>query len=232
MNLPRICLSAILLLGFGLVAYGQVLQEPILVDEYYYLAPCDDLIGRLDGYLGELQRYPDQAGVIVLRNIPTNRPSSAILQAIIEAWMDYREFDRRRIAFVRADANQQSRQFWRIPPGSGKPVIEQVIPGFQMSEAVTKPFLLAEETRFGEQICPPIDDFSIFAGFLKDNPTARGNIVVRDASPSIARRRAAGILRKLRSTHGIEPKRLRIFTARFEQPSNHDEAIVEYWYLP
>ena len=232
MNLPRICLLPVLLLGIGLTAYGQVVQEPILVDEYSYLAPCDDLLGRLDGYLSELRLYPDQPGVIVLRNTPTNRPRSAILQALIESWLDYREFDRRRIAFVRADANQQSREFWRIPAGARNPLVERVIPGFQVIDAVTEPFLLTTQPRFGPHICPAIDNFGIFAQFLKDNPAARGNVVVRDASPSIARRKAARILRKLRSTHGIQHKRLRIFTARFERSSNHDEAVVEYWYLP
>jgi len=81
-------------------------------------------------------------------------------------------------------------------------------------------------------ICPPIDHLGIFAGFLEDNPAARGNIVVRDNSRSAARRWAAGIVRKLESTHGIQRNRFRIFIADFEKPSNYNEARVEYWYLP
>ena len=232
MNVLRICLSAVLLLGIGVPASAQVVHGPILVDEYSYIAPCDDLLGRLDAYLGELRLPPDQRGVIVLRNIPSNRHHSAILQALMESWLDFRAFDRRRVTFVRADANQQSRQFWRIPAHAANPVVERVVPGFQVIEAVTKPFLLTVQSRFGDHICPPIDNFGIFAGFLRDNPTARANIVVRADSPSIARRKAARILNKLKNAHGIQRKRLRRFIAKFTAPPNHDQAIVEYWYLP
>jgi hypothetical protein len=81
------------------------------------------------------------------------------------------------------------------------------------------------------QICPKIDNLEIFANFLRDNPTARGNIVARDKSRSRARRRAAGVMKELIS-HGISKKRLRTFTGFFQKPSNHDELIVEYWFLP
>jgi hypothetical protein len=232
MNVPRICFLAILLLALDLGANSQVPQEAVLVDEYSYSPPCDDFLGRLDAYLGELRNHPDWTGVVVLRNTPSKRHWSAILQATIESWLDFREFDRRQIEYIRADGNEHVRQFWRLPKGARKPSVERIISGFQMSDAVTKPFLLTEETKFGPQICPAIDEFAIFAGFLKDNPTARGNIVVRDDSPSVARRNAARIIRKLEKDHAIQRKRIRSFIARFERPSNHYEAVVEYWYLP
>ena len=232
MNLSRICFLAILVLTLDLHADSQAQQTAILVDEYSYSPPCDDFLGRLDAYLGELRNHPDWTGVVVLRNTPAKRHLSAILQATIESWLDFREFDRRRIEYVRADGNEHLRQFWRRPPGARNPSVEHVIPGFQMSEAITKPFLLIEDERYGPHICPEIDEFEVFAGFLRDNPTARANIVVRDDSPSVARRKAARIVRKLEKDHGIQPKRIRSFIARIERPSNHDEAIVEYWYLP
>lgn len=221
----------ILLLVPSLRANSQAAPEPILVDEYFYIAACDDLLARLDGYFYELSLHPDQMGVIVLRNTPDRRTWNVTLQATIESWMDFREFDRRRVQFVRADGSHL-RQFWRIPSGAPKPKIGNAIAGFQMSESVKKPFLLAEETRIGDQICPEIDRFAIFAAFLKANPSSRGNIVVRDRSPSVARRKGARVARKLEKIHGIQRKRVRTFIARFERPSNHDEAIVEYWYLP
>ena len=217
-------------MAFPAFSVGQSADEPILVDEYSHVAPCDDLLSRLDAYLNELRLNPDQSGLIVLRDTPERRSQVAILQALFESWMDFRTFDRRRVEFVRADANEHLRQFWRVPPGATKPEVENVVSGYQMSGAVTKPFLLADETP--THICPEIDDFGIFARFLSDNPTARGNIVVRDQSSSRARRRAAAIIRKFERNFGIQRKRLRIFTAKFKRPSKYDKAIVEYWYLP
>ena len=230
MNLRRICLLTLLLLTPSLRSDGQVPVEAILVDQYSYSPGCDDFIGRLDVFLGELRNHPDSTGVIVLRNKPSLRHRTRILEATIESWLDYREFDRRRIEFIRADGDEHSRSFWRVPPGAPKPSVERGFLGSQMVNK--KPFLLTEESRFGTHICPEIDRLKIFAGFLKDNPTARGNIVVRDGSQSVARRRAASIVRKLQSIHGIQRRRLSSFIARFERPSNHDEAVVEYWYLP
>jgi hypothetical protein len=42
-----------------------------------------------------------------------------------------------------------------------------------------KPFMLGAEYAVGG-VCPEVSDFRIFAKFLKDNPEARGNIVVRE----------------------------------------------------
>jgi hypothetical protein len=232
MKLLRIYLLTALLLTLGRCANSQMVPEAVLVDEYSYSPACDDFLSRLDVFLSELRLHSDSKGVIVVRDTPVRRPWSARLQATIESWLEFRNFDRRRVEIVRADANEHLRQFWRIPPGTPGPSVQQVISGMQISDAVTKPFLLAEETRIGPQIRPAVDDFAIFGKFLKDNPTARGNIVVRDHSPSVARRKATRIIRRLESTHGIQRKRLRSFIARFERPSNHDEAIVEYWYLP
>jgi hypothetical protein len=231
MTLLKIFSISLLLLTVGIMTNGQDVPKAVLVDEYSYSPPCDDFLGRLDSYLGELRDRAD-TGVIVLRNTPAKRPRSAIRQATIESWLDFREFDRGRIEYVRADGNEHLLQFWRLPPGAPKPSVEQVIPGFQISDAVKKPFLLAEQPRFGPHICPAIDHLAIFARFMGDNPTARGNIVVRATSRSIARRNAARIVRELEKTHGIQRKRIRSFIGKFERSSNDDEAVVEYWFLP
>jgi hypothetical protein len=230
MNLPRAFIIAICLLALS-VANGQDIPEAVLVDEYSYRPGCDDFLGRLDGYLGELRDRPG-TGVVVIRNTAAERVRSAILQANIEAWLSYRGFDRRRIEYIRADGNSHLLQFWRIPPRGQKPAVEKVIPGFQMTDSVTKPFLLTKQPRFGPHICPAIDHLAIFAGFMKDNPTARGNIVVRGTSRSVARKNAARIARELEKAHGIQRKRIRSFIGKFERSSNDDEAIIEYWYLP
>jgi len=92
--------------------------------------------------------------------------------------------------------------------------------------------MMGEETKMGDQICPVVDDGEIFAKFLKENSGARGNIVIRDNSLTRARRKAARTKLDFESKYGISGSRLRTFTAKLTRPSNHDEAILEYWYLP
>jgi hypothetical protein len=92
--------------------------------------------------------------------------------------------------------------------------------------------MMGDETKMGDQICPEVDDGEIFARFLRENATARGNIVIRDTSLARARRKAGRMKRKFGSRYGISGSRLRTFTGKLMWPSSHDEPIVEYWYLP
>lgn len=230
MNLPRIYLISILLLAFGVGTNGQEPPKAVLVDEYS-VTPCGDFVGRLDVFLSEFRPNPASTGLIVISHSPEMRHSSMMLKSMMEAHFKWRGFDGSRIEIARIDADKQNRQFWRLPPGAGRPKLERVIDGYQVSDVVRKPFMLTEETTFGTN-CPEIDDQPIYAEFLKANPTARGNIVVRDSSETNARRRAGRVLRTFRTKYGISRSRIRTFVAKLERPANHDQSIVEYWYLP
>lgn len=231
MNLPRICLLAVLLLRIGFPAYGQVVQEPILVDEYSS-TPCDDFVGRLDSFLSELRTHQDSRGLIVLGDTSNSRVWTAELQSMIEVHILFRGFDAKRIEIVRRDAPEQVRQFWRIPDGADSPRIERRVNGFDLSGTSSKPFVVAEETTMGTQICPDIDRNKLFASFLRANPNARGNVVVRDNQRSRGLRTAAKIRRRLASKYRVTRNRLRFFVERRHRPADYNEAIVEYWYLP
>lgn len=227
----RIYFIVIVMTALHVCISGQVTTEPILVDEYGS-APCDDFLGRLDVYIWEMKAHPDSKGLIVIRNPSDRRHGSVMLKRMMEAWFGYREFASRRVQVVRVDGKGYQRQFWRIPPGAVSPEIGPPALAFQISDTVRNPFMLANETKFGEQICPQVDDQAIYADFLKANPSARGNIVVRDDSETRARKKATAIRRKLKRKYGIAGSRLRTFTALLTMPSNTDEPIVEYWYLP
>ena len=218
-----------LMIGLHMYVDGQVAPEAVLVDKYDHAAGCDEFIGRLDGYIGEMRLYPDWKAFIVIRIPPERRPSAVMLQEMMEAWFDSRGFDRSRLEIVRADGNNFDREFWRIAPGATGPKIENSGFGYRMSDNVTKPFMLTTDEP--EQICPEIDHERIYAEFLKTNPSARGNIVVPGDSAAKARRRASSILRRFQVKYGISRNRLRTFTARLAA-TNHDWPIVEYWYLP
>jgi hypothetical protein len=232
MNLLRIYLIAILLLGFGGAADGQEAPTAVLVDAFA-VVPCDEFLGRLDVYFAELRNVPASKGVVIVRNDPSKRHRSVMVQELIEAHFRGRDWKQEPLDYVRADKDGgQLIQLWRLPPGSTGPEVDRRIESFPVHESVRQPFMMGYETKFGAQICPEIDDQRIFADFLKANPSARGNIVVRDNSRKKARRAAARILRKFKVTYGISRDRLRAFHTTLQRPSNHDEPIVEYWYLP
>lgn len=211
--------------------YEQGPTEAVLVDDHGSIA-CDDTLGRIDGFFSELNRFPDNSGLIVL-SAPQEEKSWLIFrQTIIEHQTKWRSFDARRFRLIRAISNVELKvQFWRIPPGADTPLIANVDMSYDIPRNV-RPFMMGDETKMGDQICPEIDDQEIFARFLKENLAARGNIVIRDNSLAQARRRAARMKRTFESKYGIPSSRLRTFTGKLTQPSNHDEPIVEYWYLP
>lgn len=230
MNLPRICLLTLLLLTPGLGATSQAVPEAILVDEHGEI-PCDDTLSRIDVFFSELRNNPIDSGLVVISGIPENKHRILFRQTIIEHQIKWRQFDAARISFLRSKSEETRVQFWRIPPGANAPAIKDVDISYTIPETV-KPFLMGDETKFGDQICPEVDDGKIFAKFLNENRTARGNIVVRDNSARRARHRSSAIVRKFSQKYGIPASRLRTFTAKLQKPSNHDEAVVEYWYLP
>ncbi len=220
-----------MLLLSGSYVSGQIASEPVLIDEYS-LTPCGDFLGRLDYFLSELRYHPNSRGLIVLGDTSDSRVWTAELQSMIEAHILFRGFDAKRIEIFRRDAPEQVRQFWRIPDGADSPQIERRVDGFDLSGTSSKPFVLAVETTIGTQACPDIDRDKLFASFLRGNQTARGNVVVRDTQRSRGLRTVAKIRRRLVSKYRVPRNRLRFFVERRLRPADHNEAIVEYWYLP
>src|SRR5688572_16678772 len=164
MNPPRIYLIAILLLAFGVGGYGQELPKAVLVDEFTVLA-CDELLGRLDNYLSELRNVPASKGVVIIRNDPSKRHRSVVIEELIEAHFRWRDWKQATLDYVRTDKDgEQLVQLWRLLPGSSIPDVERQIESFTIHESVRKPFMMGYESNVGG-ICPEIDDQRIFADF-------------------------------------------------------------------
>ncbi len=232
MNLFRISLIFILLIAFGACANGQVPPKAVLIDEFSRL-PCDDFLGRLDVFFSELRATPEAEGLVLIRTLPNDRPVGVVVQEMVKAHFKWRGWKQKPLNYVRADGDSDRLvQLWRIPPGADTPAIDRELRSSKLPVEVTEAFILAVETKFGPQICPEIDNQKIFASFLNDNPGARGNIVVRSTSRTKARQQAAAMVRSLSAKYGISRMRLRTFSARLQNPWNHDEPVVEYWYLP
>jgi hypothetical protein len=211
--------------------FGQTSREPVLVDEYGSL-PCDDLIGRLDLFFFELSNDPGSTGFVVISRPKVDKRLSVFRQHLIVEHAKYRKFDSNRIRFVRNHgSNGVQDQLWRIPAGSPEPKVDNVDMSYQLPNDI-KPFILAVEYSYGDGICPELDGSIVFAEFLNGNPGSSGNIVVRERTVQRAQRQIERIRKKFRTRFGIASSRLRFFPRRASVPTNYQEPIVEYWYLP
>ena len=231
MKFNRIYLPLLLSLTLTIANIGQEPTAAVLVDEHSEVS-CDDTLGRLDMFFSELLNDPNSFGLVVISGRAEAKHRVAFRHAVLEEHAKWRSFNLSRIKIVRATTDKQLKmQFWRIPLGATEPEISGIDMSFKVP-ATINPFIAGYETKMGMQICPEIDQQKIFASLLTDNPSARGNIVVRSNSSRAASRKGASILRSLRTKYRIPASRIRLFNAKLTRPWNYDEPIVEYWYLP
>jgi hypothetical protein len=221
------------------LAIATSAQEPtkaVLVDEHGQL-PYDDSLGRLDNWYSELSKTPSSIGLAVISSPLGEKHRSVFRQYLMEANARFRKASEvLQLKYVRTNSSGDLKvRLWRIPFGAQEPRIENVDNTFVLPKDL-KPFLLGEEYPDylgADNICPgERSDQRIFASFLKDNQSARGNIVVRDRTIAKAQAKAARILRTFKGQYGISRSRLGVFPRKRSVPSNNFEPIVEYWYLP
>ena len=173
-------------------------------------------------------------GFISIANSPENRRDGVFRQQWITRYTRARNFDLSRIRIVRTLTEGDLRiRFWRIPPGATAPPLN-LDESYEIPQTV-KPFLFGWETRddFGDPICPAIDHGYIFARFLKANPSARANLVVRAKSLRSARRNSGLIVNRLVKKYGIKRSRIRVFLRERELSQLASWLpITEFWFLP
>lgn len=220
-------------IAFGSAANSQQ-PKAVLVDEHGLL-PCDDSLGRLDAWYAEIANNQNSVGLAVISGPPEEKHRSVFRQYLMEANARFRGVSKvLPLKYVRANSSDDVKvELWRIPAGAEGPRIENVDNTFVLPGDI-KPFRLGTDyPDFFDNICPgERSDQRIFGEFLKGNPSARGNIVVRGRTLAKAKGKAAGILRVFKKQYGIAGTRLRVFPRRRSIPSNNLEPIVEYWYLP
>lgn len=230
--LPRVVLLSVLAYMFALTSVGQVPPKAVLVDEFGRL-PCDDNLYRIDFWYTELSHNPNSVGLVVIATAPDKKHLGVFHERMMEAHAEFRGASKAlAFRYVRAVSEDDLKvQLWRIPPGADDPRIESLDMSFSLPKQI-EPFMLGAEYKFGGQICPDPADEPVFADFLRANPAARGNIVVRDRTIERARKKIGRVLRTFQNQYGISRRHLRVFPATLTKPSNHDEPVVEYWYLP
>jgi hypothetical protein len=216
-------------LVFADVGFTQESPKAVLVDEHGQLA-CDDSLGRLDVFYAELAKNPSERGLFVISGRPEIKHRVAFREGLIEAHTRDRGVDPGRFDFVRALSDGDLIvQYWRIPPGADRPVIGNVDETYSLPSSI-KPFMLGAEYTSGDGICPEVNDFPIFVKFLKDNPEARGNVVVRERTLGRAEAEGRRLVREF-GAKGIARSRIRVF-AGTRRGNDYDVPVVEYWFLP
>ena len=114
MNLPRIYLTAVLLMAFSVGANGQEPPKAVLVDEFPATLCSDDLRGRIDNFFATISQQPGSIGSIVVtpdRSIPGR---ALKYRRIIENHVRFRNFDAGRLTFSERPLGESRIQFWMI----------------------------------------------------------------------------------------------------------------------
>lgn len=231
MRFTHLYLVLSIFLFVGVATPGQEPSAAVLVDEHGSL-PCDDTLGRLDLFFSELSKDSGYTGLVVLSAPVEKKRVSVFRQFLIQAHTTDREFTSKEIKYVRTNfGNEFHVQLWRLPAGATEPPIEYVDMSFSLPNDI-RPFNLATEYEIEDLICPGVNGQSVFAEFIKGNPSARENVVVRDRTVEGAKRYGIKILRIFQKKYGIPRSLLRLFPRKSANPSNNSEPIVEYWYLP
>src|SRR5436190_12283192 len=222
MNLPRIYLIAILLLAFGVGAPGQEPPKAVSVDEFSKI-PCEDVKGRTDNFLAELNTNIVDSGVVII----ARSKSSQDTKRIITAHLFNVRFDRSRISIRHSEqSSSHGTQFWRVPPGVDAPnssIFEE--PNRDFSKAFV--FGYSERDDLAG-ICPTFSPED-FADLIRNNPGSKARLVIFGPSSSSRRAVAFDEIEILRRYTKLLRGQIEIY---FVHRPNLDYTETEYWYIP
>lgn len=198
-------------------------------------ANCEDRQARMDNFFVELSNDPAAAGYIFSFGSPR---AVAAVEKRMRANIRWRRFDPTRMTLVNGGGKSKKAtiEFWLVPAGADAPTPEPPVENeadFDTAETDAKietgpkePFIFSAEYYDGGG-CVGEDtelDLEGFARKLKENPKARGNIVIILTTKAEFREKQKEILNFL-TRKGIDRRRLRTF---------HQKTFggVELWLLP
>lgn len=188
----------------------------------------------MDSFFNFLQNEPSAVGYIItyasLRTVATKERQT-------RNYIKVRGVDQSRFVFVngRGRTRKPIIEFWLVPAGAEPPSPTELpedeeaeSEGEIKEESVdkTKPYIFSSEYYDGVQCYGESSEIDLegYAQILKENPKARGNIVIIVFSKAEFRKKEKEIARFL-TKKGIARKRLRTF---------HKKSFggVEIWFLP
>lgn len=215
----------------GVVA--EIIQARIL--ERMKNPNCEYRQMNMDRFFVELNNDPSAAGYVFSFGSPR---AVAAVERQMRANVKWRRFDSTRIVFVNGGGKSKKPtiEFWVVPAGAEVPIPEPPVENeadFDTAETNTKgknnpkePYVFSSEYYDGGA-CVGEDtelDLEGFAQKLKENPKARGNIVIMMPTRAEFREKEKEILNFL-IEKGIKRQRLRTFQQK-------SFGGVELWFLP
>lgn len=205
-----------------------------LVDEFRTVGNCERGLAATDNFMSELGNNPASQGYVVIYREGDRQNSARGRRREIENWVKTRQYDPSRITFLDGTVQVEAKtQFWLVPPGAEAPgvepddpkAVEMPQPAAPAATDPTKPYIFTAEYSDGIDGCKDPFDKEGFAQTLKDEPGARGNIVIRANDRAAYRKAEREILAELASL-GVKVSRLKTFYVKDSLFS------IELWFLP
>jgi hypothetical protein len=223
-----------LLLSFAIVSVlaavslGQENPKASLIVEFER-TPCDNFRGYLDFLGNKLTEHPDSTAHIFIFGESGNMRANVFYEGMIQGYLRQREFSTDRVRFVHTRFEKRLKfQVWLAQPGEEAPGLPVVDWSYKTS-AGEKPYKFTWLNEY-DDICPEVAGVELYAAFLKANPHASGNIVIRDTTNAKIRKLSQIATDELIRIHRVPRRQLRFFFVK-KQPNGADERI-EYWLVP
>lgn len=221
----RIIVLSLFLLGGSAFPQPTV---PTLLDEFER-TPCDEFKARLDFLSNNLSAHSSSTVYVVIFGQQDDIRANVFYEGMIVGYLKQRKLDADRVRFIHSSYKKKlTFQIWLVPSGVESPAFPIVEWSYKMPKTMT-PYKFTWLNEY-DDICPEVDGIGLYSEFLKANPEARGNIVIRDVTDRARRRLSRRTLTELSKKYGISRNRLRVFYAN-EKPDGVDQRI-EYWLVP
>lgn len=195
-----------------------------LIDRYERI-PCSDFRGRTDSFIAEIASHPTATGYVALSASGDNLTVFR-RRKMIEEQLALRNLDKNRVVFVRRKELQPLQvELWVATAGVKLPFDFDQVWSYTLAPR-TRPFVLVSGG-FDESECPPARDPEFVAQFLKANPRARSNIVIRCNKRNCFREMRKRFIEVLVVQNGVSGRRLKFF----HTPSDSIYYAYEFWIL-
>ena len=213
-----------LLLLISTVSFGQA-GEATLVDKFDEIG-CSVFRGRVDSFMAELAANPATTGYVVLSGEQNYLDVFVGRRRLVESQFVLRNFDSKRIVFVRrAGLAKFGTELWKVGKGGKLPFDYEADWPLALPRN-SKPFVLIT-AGFDESECPPMHESELVARFLKANPHLRTNIVIRCRSRNRFRDLKEIVIKELVTENGVSQSRLKVYY----MPIDSDYFTSEFWIL-
>ena len=218
-------LIPIILLFFAVSIFAQEQPKAELVDEFGKVT-CEDLSARINNLQIQMSNNPDKTGFVVFKR--GQNPVSKIhwYRKFLVSSFELRNISMNGLKVVMDEfGDSAGGSFWLLPPGSVEPISHYSKLEDEKIDK-TKPFVFDYEDELG--ICPTFVP-RLYTDLLKENPKARGHIVVSGGTADERRWFVKSWLETFSKDFQMPANRFRIF---YVKARSKGIAGAEFWFVP